>query len=100
MSDIKQITHHIGGKVWDAKNANLAGQEIKQPKQGDVFNPATGQITGKVDFASVELVDYAIEVATTAQAQWRDTSLAKRTQVIFAIHKFQSNACGASLQHL
>ncbi|MEY3185628.1 MAG: malonate-semialdehyde dehydrogenase (acetylating) / methylmalonate-semialdehyde dehydrogenase [Actinomycetota bacterium] len=77
MSELKRITHFINGGYWN------------QPSQrtGDVYNPALGQVTGKVDFATVELVDHAVEVATKAQLEWRDSSLAKRTQVLFAFRE-------------
>ena len=77
MSEPKRITHFINGGYWN------------QPSQrtGDVYNPALGQVTGKVDFATVELVNHAVEVATNAQLEWRNSSLAKRTQVLFAFRE-------------
>ncbi|MEY3433797.1 MAG: malonate-semialdehyde dehydrogenase (acetylating) / methylmalonate-semialdehyde dehydrogenase [Actinomycetota bacterium] len=77
MSEPRRITHFINGAYWN------------QPAQrtGDVYNPALGQVTGKVDFATVELVDHAVEVASRAQREWRDSSLAKRTQVLFAFRE-------------
>ncbi|MEY3156063.1 MAG: malonate-semialdehyde dehydrogenase (acetylating) / methylmalonate-semialdehyde dehydrogenase, partial [Actinomycetota bacterium] len=77
MSEPRRITHFINGAYWN------------QPAQrtGDVYNPALGQVTGKVDFATVELVDHAVEVASRAQKEWRDSSLAKRTQVLFAFRE-------------
>ena len=77
MSEPKRITHFINGEYWN------------QPAQstGDVYNPALGQVTGKVDFATVELVNHAVEVATNAQLEWRNSSLAKRTQVLFAFRE-------------
>ena len=77
MSDVKRITHHINGAYWTGS----------AERSGDVYNPATGKITGKVDFASVAVVDQAIEFATRAQAEWRNASLAKRVQVLFAFRE-------------
>ena len=77
MSDVKRITHHINGAYWTGK----------AERSGDVYNPATGRITGKVDFASLADVDYAIESATRAQVEWRSASLAKRVQVLFAFRE-------------
>lgn len=77
MSEIKRITHFIDGKHWD-----------KKPTQsGEVYNPATGQVTAKVDFASIEVIDHAVSVATRAQSEWRNASLAKRTSVLFAFRE-------------
>lgn len=77
MSEIKQITHHIGGKLWGEKSE----------RQGEVYNPATGLVTGKVDFASVAVIDHAVSIALNAQKEWRNTSIAKRTQVLFAFRE-------------
>jgi malonate-semialdehyde dehydrogenase (acetylating)/methylmalonate-semialdehyde dehydrogenase len=67
------ITHWIGGKPQDGQSG----------RSGPVFNPATGQETARVAFASVEEVDRAVSVAKGAFSEWRDTSLTKRTQVMF-----------------
>ena len=40
---MKHTTHWIGGKPWTGGNA---------AQRGDVYNPATGQVSGTVDFAS------------------------------------------------
>ena len=77
MSGIKRITHHINGAYWTG-NAD---------RTGDVYNPATGTITGKVDFASKDLINHTVEVATRAHHEWRSASLAKRVQVLFAFRE-------------
>ena len=48
-----------------------------------VTNPATGQVTGQLALASVEDVRAVVEAAAAAFPAWRDTSLTKRTQVLF-----------------
>ena len=48
-----------------------------------VTNPATGAVTGEVALASVEDARAVIDAAAAAFPAWRDTSLAKRTQVLF-----------------
>ena len=40
-----------------------------------------------VDFATIEVVDAAVAAAKTAAKEWRTTSLAKRTQVLFAFRE-------------
>jgi len=77
MSDVKRITHHINGAYWSGT----------ADRTGDVYNPATGQVTGKVDFASVDVINHAVEVATQAHHEWRSASLAKRVQVLFAFRE-------------
>ena len=56
-------------------------------RSGDVYNPATGKITAKVDFATPELIDHGVKVAKKAQEQWAQASLAKRVQVLFAFRE-------------
>ena len=59
-------------------------------RQGDIYNPATGHITGKVDFADSAKVDDAVQVATEAFDSWRHSSLTKRVQVLFAFRELVS----------
>ncbi|MCZ3388379.1 MAG: CoA-acylating methylmalonate-semialdehyde dehydrogenase [Actinomycetia bacterium] len=69
----KHVTHWIDGKAFGGV----------ADRQGDIFDPATGQVTGKVDFADVALVDGAVAAANAAFAEWRHASLTKRSQVLF-----------------
>ena len=69
----KHVTHWIDGKAFGGV----------ADRQGDIFDPATGQVSGKVDFADVALVDEAVAAATAAFAEWRNASLTKRSQVLF-----------------
>ena len=55
--------------------------------RSDVYNPATGTVTGKVDFATKDLVNHVVEVATRAHHEWRSASLAKKVQVLFAFRE-------------
>ena len=48
-----------------------------------VTNPATGAVTGEVALATVEDARTVIDAAAAAFPAWRDTSLAKRTQILF-----------------
>jgi malonate-semialdehyde dehydrogenase (acetylating)/methylmalonate-semialdehyde dehydrogenase len=48
-----------------------------------VTNPATGVVTGEVALATVEDARTVIDAAAAAFPTWRDTSLAKRTQILF-----------------
>jgi len=53
-------------------------------RSGDVFNPATGEVTKTVPFASADEVRTAITAAAEAQPGWAATLPAKRAQVMFA----------------
>ena len=69
----KQVTHWIDGQPWTGS----------AERRGDIYDPATGALTGSVDFASVREVDDAVAAAAAAFPGWRATSLAKRVSVLF-----------------
>jgi len=71
------INHWVGG----ATTAGTSGTFSK------VTDPATGRVTAQLALASAEEVDAAVAAAKAAFPQWRDTSLAKRTQVMFAFRE-------------
>ena len=50
---------------------------------GDVFNPATGEVTKQVPLASADEVRKAIASASAALPGWSATPVAKRAQVLF-----------------
>ncbi|QNK81005.1 CoA-acylating methylmalonate-semialdehyde dehydrogenase [Nakamurella sp. PAMC28650] len=56
-------------------------------RTADVFDPATGQVTKRVALASREDSDAVIAAAARAWPAWRDMSLARRTQVLFAFRE-------------
>jgi malonate-semialdehyde dehydrogenase (acetylating) / methylmalonate-semialdehyde dehydrogenase len=53
-------------------------------RHGDVYDPATGQVTGRVALATPAVVDEAVAAASAAFASWRHASLARRSKVLFA----------------
>jgi len=82
MSELNHITHWIGGKPWSGQaGSGEAG------RQGDVYNPATGQVTGRVDFATQAEVDAAVAAASEAFQDWGRISLSKRTTIMFAFRE-------------
>jgi malonate-semialdehyde dehydrogenase (acetylating)/methylmalonate-semialdehyde dehydrogenase len=72
----KTIGHWIGG----APVAGTSG------RSGPVYNPATGEQSGEVSFASVEEIDRAVATAKSAFADWRTVSLSKRADLFFRIY--------------
>jgi malonate-semialdehyde dehydrogenase (acetylating)/methylmalonate-semialdehyde dehydrogenase len=52
-------------------------------RRQDLYNPATGEITGQVALASAATVEEAISAAEAAFPAWRNTPPAKRAQIIF-----------------
>jgi malonate-semialdehyde dehydrogenase (acetylating)/methylmalonate-semialdehyde dehydrogenase len=53
----------------------------------DVTNPATGEVTAQLALASQDDVNEVVAAALAAFSRWRDTSLAKRTQILFAFRE-------------
>ena len=50
---------------------------------GDVFNPATGELQARVDFAGPDDVDKAVAAAREAFAAWAATPILKRASILF-----------------
>ena len=75
---MKHVTHWIGGKPWTGEAA---------AHRGDVYNPATGQVSATVDFAGPAEVSAAVQAAAGAFPAWRATSLVKRAAVLFAFRE-------------
>ena len=74
---LTRISHWIGGK----SAAGTSG------RSGPVYNPATGEQTGEVDFATPEEVDAAVAAAKAAFPAWRALSLARRAELFFRIRE-------------
>ncbi len=74
MSSPTRITHLIANRPWEGT----------AERTSEVFNPATGEVTGLLDLASKDLVDEVAARADAAAKTWSETSLAKRMQVLFA----------------
>lgn len=74
---MNHVMHWISGELSTEK----AG------RHGDIYNPATGEISGSVDFATPETIDRAVQVAQRAFNEWRHSSLTKRVQVLFAFRE-------------
>ncbi len=70
---MKQINHWLaGGEV-----ATTSG------RSGVVYNPATGEQSASVGFASLEEIDRAVAISVEAQKSWRSVSLSRRAEIMF-----------------
>jgi malonate-semialdehyde dehydrogenase (acetylating) / methylmalonate-semialdehyde dehydrogenase len=69
----KRITHWVDGKPWAGPPA----------RQGEVFDPALGVVSGHVDYASEQDVDNAVAAASAAWRGWGATTLSRRAGVLF-----------------
>ena len=74
---IARINHWIGGRLVPGESG----------RSGPVWNPATGQQTGEVDFATTAEVDAAVQAAKDAFPSWRATSLSRRQELLFRIRQ-------------
>ena len=77
MSTPTRITHLIGHASWEGEAARTS----------EVWNPATGEVTGTLDLASAELVDEVVAGAREAAREWGQVSLAKRVRILFAFRQ-------------
>jgi malonate-semialdehyde dehydrogenase (acetylating)/methylmalonate-semialdehyde dehydrogenase len=77
MSARQIINHFVNG-------AEFVGES---DRVGDVYDPARGVVTKNVRLATEGDVDQAVRAAEAAFPAWRDMSLAKRVQVLFAFRE-------------
>ncbi len=63
----------------------ISGQPVPgtSTRAQDVFNPATGAVTGRVSLANVQDVDQAVAAAQAAFPAWADTPPLRRARVMF-----------------
>src|SRR3954453_22735421 len=75
------MTEHIPHWIDGARREGSSG------RTASVTDPATGQVTGEVALAGVDEVDAAVAAAAAAFPAWRDTSLARRSTVLFTFRE-------------
>jgi malonate-semialdehyde dehydrogenase (acetylating)/methylmalonate-semialdehyde dehydrogenase len=74
---VRQIGHWIGGRP-------VAGSSSRG---GPVFDPARGEETGRVAFASAAEVSGAVRVAVDAAVEWGASPLARRAGLMFKLRE-------------
>jgi malonate-semialdehyde dehydrogenase (acetylating) / methylmalonate-semialdehyde dehydrogenase len=70
---MRRIEGFIGGKSVKATSG----------REGDVFNPNTGEVQARVGFATTEDVDAAVQAAAKALPGWAGTNPQRRARVMF-----------------
>ncbi|QUH03739.1 CoA-acylating methylmalonate-semialdehyde dehydrogenase [Saccharopolyspora erythraea] len=60
----------------------------------EVTNPATGEVTARLPLASEEETAEVVAAAKVAFPAWRDTSLAKRAQIVFRFRELLNERAG------
>ena len=68
---MQAIPHFVGGKRVDGESG----------REGDVFNPATGEVIARVPLASADEVGRAVATAAAAQADWSAVNPQRRARV-------------------
>ena len=71
---VQILNHYIGGKAVKGTSGRF----------GEVFNPATGEISAKVPFAGRDEVDRAVSAAVAAFPEWSAVTPQQRARVMFA----------------
>ncbi len=63
----------------------IAGHSVASAslRRGEVFNPATGEVSAYVPFATSKEVDAAVQAASTAFKAWAATPALRRARVLF-----------------
>ncbi len=78
------VTHWVNNKSFAGSSGATS----------PITNPATGAVTGEVALANVEDARAVIDAATAAFPAWRDTSLAKRTEILFRFRELLNERKG------
>jgi malonate-semialdehyde dehydrogenase (acetylating) / methylmalonate-semialdehyde dehydrogenase len=71
------LHHWKSGEIFEGNSARFS----------DVTNPATGEVTAQLALASEDDVNEVVAAAVAAFPKWRDMSLTKRTQILFAFRE-------------
>ena len=69
----KILHHYVNGQKVEGSSGRF----------GNIFNPATGEVSAQVPLASSAEMAAAIEVAAAAFPDWRDTPPLRRARVLF-----------------
>jgi len=72
-----ELTHYIGGKHVKGGSGRFA----------DVFNPATGDVSGQVPLANEDEVNAVIENSQAAFHAWAATPVPKRAAIMFSMRE-------------
>ena len=71
------LYHWKSGEIFEGNSGRFS----------DVTNPATGEVTAQLALASEDDVNEVVAAAHAAFPRWRDISLTRRTQILFAFRE-------------
>ncbi|GAB2737817.1 CoA-acylating methylmalonate-semialdehyde dehydrogenase [Salinifilum aidingensis] len=83
-SSLPALPHWVDNKPWEGVG----------PRSGEVFDPATGTARRHVRLADPADVNTVVDAARAAFPGWRDTSLTRRTQVLFRFRELLAERRG------
>ncbi|MBK4348327.1 CoA-acylating methylmalonate-semialdehyde dehydrogenase [Lacisediminihabitans changchengi] len=81
---LPQVQHYIAGAVTDGSSGRTA----------PVYDPALGIVTKEVPLADLDELNTAVAAAKAAFTGWRDTSIAKRQQILFRFRELVNERKG------
>jgi malonate-semialdehyde dehydrogenase (acetylating)/methylmalonate-semialdehyde dehydrogenase len=70
---MRDIAHFVNGQAFNGASTRF----------GDVFNPNTGEVQARVQFATDGEIDAAVQAAAKAQIGWAATNPQRRARVMF-----------------
>ncbi|MEH0198539.1 CoA-acylating methylmalonate-semialdehyde dehydrogenase [Caulobacter sp. CCNWLY153] len=70
---MRDIAHFVNGQAFNGASGRF----------GDVFNPNTGEVQARVQFATDGEIDAAVQAAAKAQLGWAATNPQRRARVMF-----------------
>jgi malonate-semialdehyde dehydrogenase (acetylating) / methylmalonate-semialdehyde dehydrogenase len=70
---MRNIAHFVNGQTFEGASGRF----------GDVYNPNTGEVQARVQLATVEELDAAVQAAAQAQIGWAATNPQRRARVMF-----------------
>lgn len=70
---MQTLAHLVNGSAWNGSGERL----------GNIFNPATGEVSRQVILASGEDINEVVDIAREAFNSWSTTPPAKRAQIMF-----------------
>ena len=65
----------------------INGARVEQSGRSPVFNPATGEVAAEVPVPSRAFIDDAVDVARSAFVSWAQSSLSRRTNILFTFRQ-------------
>ncbi len=57
--------------------------DLRSKRSGEVYNPSTGRVIGRVPFATAEQTGQVVEAAAAALPAWSETPVVERARLMF-----------------